>query len=46
MGGLFIQSNDFFGVHADDDSVLGDRISVGLIARFSFSGFDLEEPKK
>ena len=46
MGGLFIQSNDFFGTNTDADKVFGERISVGLIARFTFSGFNLEEPKK
>lgn len=40
MGGLFVQTNDLLS--ADP---LGQRISVGLIARFNFSGFDLAEPK-
>lgn len=40
MGGIFIQTNDLFGVHAGDDNALGKRISIGLIAKVGFSGFE------
>ncbi|AUC14928.1 hypothetical protein BTO06_07155 [Tenacibaculum sp. SZ-18] len=43
MGGISIQTNDLFGVHAKDESVLGDRISIGLVAKFSFSGIKLDD---
>lgn len=42
MGGVFTQTNDLFGVHADDDSTIGKRITIGLIARFKFSGLKIE----
>lgn len=43
MGGVFVQSNDVFGVHVPDgeDSNLGKRISFGIIAKFAFSGLKL-----
>ncbi|WP_103068155.1 hypothetical protein [Aquimarina sediminis] len=45
MGGLFVQTNDVFGVHANEDSTLGERISVGVVAKFAFSGLDKEANK-
>lgn len=46
MGGISIQTNDLFGVHADDDTVLGERISIGLLAKFTFSGISVEKKEK
>lgn len=46
MGGLFVQTNDVFGVHANEDSALGKRISVGLVAKFAFSGLGIEKKSK
>lgn len=46
MGGVFVQNNDVFGVHADDDETFGKRTTFGLIAKFSFGGFDLKEKEK
>lgn len=43
MGGISIQTNDLFGVHSDDDIVLGERISIGLLAKFTFSGISPEK---
>jgi hypothetical protein len=42
MGGLFIQTNDLFGVHTDEGSTLGKRISFGVVAKFSFKGLKVE----
>ncbi len=42
MGGLFIQTNDLFGVHTGDNSTLGKRISFGVVAKFSFKGLKVE----
>lgn len=42
MGGLFIQTNDLFGVHTDESSTLGKRISFGVVAKFSFKGLKVE----
>ena len=43
VGGLFVQTNDVFGVHAKDDSVIRDRISFGLILKYALSGLKVEE---
>ncbi len=43
MAGLSIQTNDLFRVHDDEEPVLRDRIGIGLIARFSFSGISAEK---
>ena len=45
MGGLFIQTNDLFGVHTDEQSTLGKRISFGIIAKYAITGLKLEEKK-
>lgn len=42
MGGLFIQTNDLFGVHTDESSTLGKRISFGVVAKFSFKGLKVD----
>ncbi|WP_405206397.1 hypothetical protein [Aquimarina sp. LLG6339-5] len=42
-GGLFVQTNDLFGVHAKEDSTLGQRIVIGVVARFAFTGVELKE---
>ncbi|MCB0629049.1 MAG: hypothetical protein KDD15_04940 [Lewinella sp.] len=41
MGGLFVQSNDLFGNLANQDYAFGKRVRVGLIAKYSFSGINL-----
>ena len=43
MGGFFVQNNDLFGVHAEEEESLGKRFTIGLIAKFSFAGFNLGE---
>jgi hypothetical protein len=40
---FFIQTNDLFGVHTDDESTLGKRISFGIIAKYAITGLKLEE---
>ena len=39
-GGLFVQTEDLFGVHTDDDSTIGKRIQFGIVARFGFKGIN------
>lgn len=43
MAGISVQANDVFGVHANDDSTLGKRFSVGLLAKYTFSGIKVSE---
>jgi len=42
-GGLFIQTEDAFGVHAKEDSTFRQRVSFGIIVKFAFTGFSLKE---
>nr|WP_299173202.1 hypothetical protein [uncultured Allomuricauda sp.] len=48
LGGALIQYNDVFGANdkPEDDFSSFDRVSFGLVVRFAFSGFDLENTKK
>ncbi|MEZ5017291.1 MAG: hypothetical protein R2800_09590 [Flavipsychrobacter sp.] len=43
MGGVFVQTNDVFGNMADEKSTFGKRISIGIIAKFGFKGFEPKE---
>ncbi|WP_264553962.1 hypothetical protein [Flavobacterium sp. N2038] len=43
MGGIFVQTNDAFGVHSKEDSTLGKRIVFGLIAKYNITGLKVEK---
>jgi hypothetical protein len=43
MGGIFVQTNDAFGVHAKEESTFGKRIVFGLIAKYNITGLKVVE---
>ena len=43
MGGIFVQTNDAFGVHAKEESTFGKRIVFGLIAKYNITGLKLSQ---
>lgn len=43
MGGVFVQTPDFFGNHVNDNVSFGERLQFGLIVKYAFNTFKLKE---